>query len=234
MNKYIKDDFEKLLKYSEKYSMGSVMHEKNFELYYRNIHKKALAYLILFSEVEKQNFSNNIFSEKALYYLKESVSDVLQSLFSWANGAYKGADLLLRSSIENFNKAVIGNSDNSIFTEKSVYKIFEIAEHMDEYRKKMNTESLYIVMHNIYVELCKSTHTATNANMEHITALVFLPKYEEERAKIFFKMFDLLIDVFLGYFLANYKCILDKMYRVNQDIYYDAVSRDVIRTIING
>lgn len=85
---------------------------------FKKVHKKALGYLVIYSEMEKQNITRRHLDNKALFYLKESVSDVLQSVFAWVNGAYKAADLLLRSSIENFNKAIIGNVNNDVYTEK--------------------------------------------------------------------------------------------------------------------
>ena len=88
---------------------------------------------------------------------------------------------MLRSSIENFNKAIIGNINDDVYTEKSVYKIFDMANKLDEYKILIGKESLSVLLHRIYGELCKSTHTATNDNMEHITALNLLPKYEKEK-----------------------------------------------------
>lgn len=47
---------------------------------------------------------------------------VLQAVFTWVNGAYKASDLLLRSSIENFNKAMIGKCNTDVYTKKMYTK----------------------------------------------------------------------------------------------------------------
>lgn len=48
---------------------------------------------------------------------------VLQAVFTWVNGAYKASDLLLRSSIENFNKAMIGKCNTDVYTKKCIQNI---------------------------------------------------------------------------------------------------------------
>lgn len=44
---------------------------------------------------------------------------------------------------------------------KSIYKIFDMADQLDEYKIPIGKESLSAVLHRIYSELCKTTHTAT-------------------------------------------------------------------------
>jgi hypothetical protein len=45
--------------------------------------------------------------------------------------------------------------------QKNVYKIFDMADQLDEYKIPIGKESLSAVLHRIYSELCKTTHTAT-------------------------------------------------------------------------
>lgn len=212
MGKYTNEDADKLIQYFKEYELGSIFLNEKFVGAYKIVHKKALGYLVLFAELEKQNASNKKWEELSIFYLKESVSDVLQSVFTWVNGAYKAADLLLRSSIENFNKAIIGNKNSDVYKEKSVYKIFDMAAQIDEYHIVIGKETLVVVLHKIYGELCKTTHTATKDNMEHITALNLLPKFEIKKTTQFKKNFEILIDAYLGFFLGNYREIVDNMY----------------------
>ena len=234
MNKNIKDDAEKLINFFCTYSLKNIFDNDEFMINYKTVHKNALGYMVIFSEIEKQNKQNIIFDEKSIFYLKESVSDVLQSVFAWVNGAYKGADLLLRSSIENFNKSIIGNSNISVYEEKSVYKIFEILDEMPQYKIVVSNETFSSTLHRIYAELCKSTHTATSADMDHVTALNLLPKYEEKKSKEYVKIFVTLIDTYLGYFLANHKEIINKMFITNKDIVYDVLPKSIIQDIIKN
>ena len=234
MGKYTNEDADKLKQYFEDYSLKDIFFNAEFMSEFKKIHKKALGYLVIYSEMEKQNRTKKYVDDRALFYFKESVSDVLQAVFAWVNGAYKASDLLLRSSIENFNKAIIGNVNADVYTEKSVYKIFDMAEHMVEYKIMIGKERLFIVLHRVYSELCKSTHTATPDDMDHITALNLLPKYEKEKTVAFRKKIEVLIDAYLGFFLANYREVVDGMHRCNVDIFYEVLSKNVIRNIVNN
>ena len=234
MNKNIEKDASKLIEYFKKYELESTFTNSEFVEEYRKIHKKSLGYLVLFSEIEKQNTKKKILEEKSMLYFKESVSDVLQSVFVWVNGAYKAADLLLRSSIENFNKAIIGNTNSDVYIEKSVYKIFEMAGQMKEFQVKIGNDYLNIVLHRIYTELCKATHTSTTDNMDFVMALKVLPKFEKKRTEEFRKKIEILIDGYLGFFLANYGNAVEKMYRENADIFYEVLSKNIIRSVVNN
>lgn len=233
MNKEINNDANLLIQYFKDYRLERLISNQDFVSEFRKIHKKAFGYLVVFSEMEKQNEEKNIFERQSLLYLKESVSDVLQSFFTWANGAYKAADLLLRSSIENFNKAIIGNVNVDVYTEKSVYKIFDMTEKMKEYSAMIGKETVFVLLHRIYSELCKTSHTATDKEMDHISALKLLPQYNKDKAIKYRENFELLIDAYLGFFLANYKGFVDSMYRTNVDIFYDVISKNIIRSVVN-
>lgn len=234
MSKYTNEDANKLKQYFEEYGLKNIFLNAEFVEEFNKVHKKALGYLVVYSEMEKQNKSNKYFKNQAMFYFKESVSDILQSVFAWVNGAYKASDLLLRSSIENFNKAIIGNVNSDVYVEKSVYRIFDMTEQMEVYKIMIGKEPLSIVLHRLYGELCKSTHTATTDDMEHITALNLLPKYEKEKTVEFRKKFEMLIDAYLGFFLANYREVVDSMHRCNVDIFYEVLSKNIIRSVVNG
>lgn len=234
MSDYIRGDASELIKFFTSYNLNGIFNKEYFADNFKTVHKKVFGYLVLFCEIEHQNIENSLFSEQSLFYLKESVSDILQSLFSWVNGAYKSADLLLRSSIENFNKCIIGNTRVEVFTEKSVFKIFEMAEELPEFQVKVLKNSFSETLHRLYAELCKSTHTATCADMEHITALSLLPKFDKEQSNEYKKCVVTLIDCYLGFFLVNKKKeIIDKMYRIHLDTFYDVLPQNLIKDIVN-
>lgn len=234
MGKFANEDADKLMQYFKEYSVERIFINSEFVDEFKKVHKKALGYLIVFSEMEKQNITKKRLKEQSIFYLKESVSDVLQSVFAWVNGAYKASDLLLRCSIENFNKAIIGNVDCKVYTEKSVYKIFDMAKQLEEYKVMIGKEYLLVVLQRIYGVLCKSTHTATVDDMDHVTALDLLPKFDKKKTMEFRKTFEVLIDAYLGFFLANYREVVESMYRFNADIFYEVLSGNIIRSVVSG
>ena len=94
-------------------------------------------------------------------------------------------------------------------------------------------EKIVEVLHRVYSELCKSTHTATTDDMDHITALKLLPMYEPQKTKEYRAMLEIILDTYLGFFLANHKDIVNDMYRCNEDLFYDILSKNVIRSVMN-
>ena len=232
MSDYIKEDLESLRKFVTEYNLQNIFNDSDVNTDFKIIHKKIFSYLVLLVELEYQNKENATFQEKALFYLKESVSDVIQSMFVWVNGAYKSADLLLRSSIENFNKAIIGNDDELVYVEKNVYKIFEMVSSSELYKKLCGKTPYAEVLHNIYAELCKSTHTATEENMEHITALKMLPRYNRKKSRQYKENLVKLIDCLLSFFMSNYYSIIEKMYRDNKEVIFETLSPNLVKQSI--
>ena len=234
MNRNITEDINKSIAFFNNYNVSDIINDETFKSKYKIVHKKALGYLITISEIEKQNQKTNLYTEQALFYLHESVSDILQSIFLWINGAYKGASLLLRSSIENFIKGNVGIYDATVYTEKSVYKIFDKIKSYPQFQVILSRDSIENELHNLYVEFCKSTHTATIAQMDRMGALNVLPKYEESKSSEYSNNLEKLIDVFLGFFLANHKNIIDAMYMNNSDIFYEVISQNITRQIVHA
>lgn len=81
MSKYINEDAEKLTKYFKEFELKNIFLNSEFVDEFKKVHKKTLGYLVIYFEIEKQNKRSKFFQEKAIYYLKESVSDILQSFF---------------------------------------------------------------------------------------------------------------------------------------------------------
>lgn len=98
------EDFDRLLEFLNNYNLTASVGDKDFRKILASCHKRYYSYLVFVVELNQQ--SGFSIQENQYDYLLESVSDVGQSLFSFMNGCYKGACLLLRSSIENFIKAV--------------------------------------------------------------------------------------------------------------------------------
>ena len=109
MSRRIKEDFDNLCDFFKKYSLAPIFEEKDFVKQISTYHKKYYSYLVLVIElkeiVDNANYAPCM-SQEQYNYVLESCSDVGQALFLVTHGCYKGAKLLLRSSIENFIKAV--------------------------------------------------------------------------------------------------------------------------------
>lgn len=231
MNVKIKKDADDLLQYYKGYSLKQNLDNSIFVENFKSIHKKIFGFLVVVAEIKYQNVKTKEFQDKPLEYLEESVSDVLEVFFAWINGAYKAANLLLRSSIENFTKFAIGCEDEAIFCEKNVYQIFKIAKEKSQLNIIIDKGSIADILHRVYGELCKSTHTATSNDMEHLTSLDVLPKWNKDDSKKIYENISLVTNAVLAYFLANNKKYINNMYRENKDIFYDTIPSGIIKAI---
>ena len=60
MGKYANEDADKLRQYFENYGLEQIFLNEEFVDEFKKVHKKALGYLVIYSEMEKQNTTSNI------------------------------------------------------------------------------------------------------------------------------------------------------------------------------
>ena len=169
---------------------------------------------------------------KQYLYLAETSSDIATAIFHTANGSYKSAKILIRSSIENYFKAFCQDELPNILTEKSVFKIFESVKAL-LYFQKENQKECYNLIHHTYVELCKDTHTADVINMENITALKYFPSYDAKKFEEVNKMLSKLIKCFIFLLCDKYNKQFHDMHYKNKENIIRAINKK-LRPVIQG
>lgn len=217
MSRYIQQDFKKLLSYFERYSLKNVITDKEFLGNAKCIHRKLLSILILSNELEAQNGLNEIENK----YLKEVCSDLILAFFCWANGAYKPAELQLRSSIENFIKALIYRTNTTIISTKNVYEIFDIASNSAIFNNKV-CKKHFNALHNEYSNLCAFAHGRLDS-LSQTGALINLPEYDFKLASDFCNYFQRTINSMLSVLYFNYYANVFRMHEQNRDIFFQGV-----------
>ena len=219
MGRRIKEDFENLLNFFDTYNLSEILKNTEFRELLSFVHKRYYSFLVLTIElqdlVENPTGVHNI-SQKQYYYILETCSDVGQVLFLIANGCYKGAKLLLRSSIENFIKGVCLDSDPKISSTKSVYEVFDLAKESETFSGSKS--EIFKIIHNIYAELCKDVHTADLEHMEHITALNTFPNYDIESAKVIKNHLMKLLPAYITLLCLKYNSFYHGLYYTNKEI----------------
>lgn len=222
MSRLIKEDFDKLCTFIKDYSLSDVLEIDDAKKLLSSFHKKYFAYLVLIEEIHHkiEQYDEVLKMPKEQYeYLQESCSDVGQAFFLTFHGCYKGAKLLLRSSIENFLKGSCLDEDKSLPSTKSVYEVFDKARVTDTFKE--TKANLHMQLHNEYALLCQDVHTADVSHMASITALNHFPSFHNEDAGNILKMVQKIIPIYittiaLKYNLAyhsisyNYKEITNK------------------------
>ena len=127
MTREISADFQILEEFIQKFNLSTIAGNQELLRQIKPMHKKLYSLMTFVVEVSYSNKNGNLFTDNGLRYLKESVSDLGQALFCWIQGAYKPSNLILRSSIETFIKSISGEKEPTIYKEKSMYKVFDIA-----------------------------------------------------------------------------------------------------------
>ena len=232
MSRVFKTDFDELLTFIKDYSVASLCGDDNFVKFLSTIHKKFYVYLVLIEEMRKcvddkskqPELNGNQFA-----YLQESVSDCGQSLFLCVNGCYKGARLLLRSSIENLLKGISLDDVPQILTEKSVYQVFDDANQTEVFKGTNIVAELY----DIYGLLCQDVHTTDPSHMIGVKSLNFFPHFVSDEAKKIEKVFIRLIPLFVTALCIKYYVIYHAIDWTHKELIVTA-QIDTYKAMING
>lgn len=177
MTRKVVKDFEDLKQFIGEYSLNTSLSSPDFITSLKAFHKAYFAFLNLVTQLEHQN----IWPSEVSNRLRESCSDIGQALFLMCHGAYKPANLILRSSIENYAKGLGFYVDPSILTMKSLYDVFNVAKGFQGCAG-VDFSQLMGSLHIDYGDLCEYTHTATINEMAHISALNVLPQFDLNKA----------------------------------------------------
>jgi hypothetical protein len=233
MTREIVKDFENLLKFIEQYNLKNITSNAELLNILKPMHKKLFAMMTFVAEIDQKNLELNILSESGLNFLKESASDIGQSLFCWIQGAYKPANLILRCSIETFVRAIAGQEKDEIFHEKNVYKVFEIAQTTSCFDSDICKKFFYLI-HSKYKNLCEIAHTGNHAAMAHISALKTFPLFSDKHAKNFFQDFNEITTSMISLLYINYFEFIHKMHHHNQNNFFCAIPKSTKRKINEG
>lgn len=213
MNRYIQSDYNKLLTYLENYSLKTVITDDEFQRNAKCIHRKLLAILIMINELEVQK----VFDDVERKYFTEIGSDLILAFFCWVNGAYKPAELQLRSGIENCIKALVYKEKNGILIIKNVYEIFDEASKSDAFDNNVCSKH-FITLRNEYSSLCAFVHGEINS-LSQMGAMISLPEYDAKLATEFCNNFQKIINSMLSVLYYNYFANVFKMHEANREIF---------------
>lgn len=222
MSREVSIDSKKLVEFFKNYNIESQFLNTLFETELKSMHKKIYGFLLFVMEVEYQNSQESFIEEKSLFYLKESSSDMMQALFCWVNGAYKPAELMLRSSIETYLKAVIGNTFEEIYNEKSMYKIFDLAKVHSFFSSDISNKS-FATIHNNYKILCMTAHTADINKLSSLTTMRLLPMFNGKQSKAYTKLFINTLDAMLASLFNNYYSKVYSMHPMNLSAFVSTI-----------
>lgn len=187
MPRSVDKDLRLLSDFIDSYSISKHLSDKQFNSTLKQSHKAYFVILTLLSNIEFELNKNPIdfvgqnlaINSEAYLYLRESVSDFGNGLFCCLHGAYKSGHMALRSSIENYVRAIAGMHDKKALNTTSVYQLFIIAKTTSPFSgiNQIHLSNL----RGIYSDLCKFTHSATPKHMASIKSLSYFPTHDAEK-----------------------------------------------------
>lgn len=223
MSREITKDADALLEYLDDFKLENQNINPDYVKQLRLLHKKAYGYLLFIAEIELQNNEKEFFNKTSIEYLKETGSDIIQSIFCWVSGAYKPANMMLRSSVETFLKATLGNVNQNVFDEKSLFRVFDIAKNDSLFISPIGTK-IYEGIHSGYKDLCMIAHSSIDIDLGTINSIQLLPRYSTTLATDYVQVFIRIIESFLKFLLLNFNFILADMHSLNKNVFLSTIT----------
>jgi hypothetical protein len=228
MTRECSKDFNLLKQYVFDYSISFNLEQKSYLITAKKMHKAYFSLVNWHIEYQHQMefFSQKHTSNKdILLRISEAISDISSSKFSWLNGSYKASRVMLRSSIENFVRAISAIHDEEQLVEGSVHALFDKANDNIIFNSSKTVNDSYKMLHSKYKELCKDTHTTYASNMESITSLVDYPKYIEEKSNLTGDVFINIVKNILVILCIFFNELFHKMHHRNRENIIHSIPR---------
>lgn len=199
MSRDVKKDFDELVNFFSEYSLKNTLKDRELLAKISLIHKRYYSFMCLVYCLH--HLQSESMDENSMLRLKESSSDLGTSMFLIINGAYKPANFMIRSCIENFIKSIGCLTDPSILQEKSVFKVID---HAAEHPVIASNFSFYQTLKTEYGLLCSHVHTATEKEMTHMKALNIFPTVDINKVESLSKTIDSLVKSMIYIVISMY------------------------------
>lgn len=235
MSREISEDFSNLTSFIDKYDLKTLLNNREFLQILSQQHKKFFAYLTCVAEIDALAKDAAILpniSEKQLFFIIESCSDIGSALFVMTHGAYKASKMMLRSSIETFLKGFSLDELVDIDQEKSVYNIFDRVKALLFFEEN-SAKELFGLIHGEYKNLCQDAHTATDENMQHITALKYFPTFQLDEATDISNSLMRLVSSYITLLCLKYNNHFIRMHHRNKENVIENIPKK-FRALVNG
>jgi hypothetical protein len=239
MPRSINDDYIDLLAFIDRYTIKGAYDIEGLTQIIKPIHKGYYSALVLLAELHHQNAqpssscpSAKKKEQKELFwsFLSEAVSELGSSFFLILNGCYKASDQVLRSSIENFVKALGGLDVVGINQNKNVYEVFDRASSSVFFSTDIGKE-IYQKLSELYGNLCYSVHTGTEQSMQHISALGDFPAINVVRAKNAQTNYLKIVKLYVSSLSVMFRQCFHNMHHKNRDVVELSLSANALKEL---
>lgn len=231
MSRRLKTDFEELIEFISKYSLKRNIENEKLKIILKSIHKKYYSLCVFVSEIDLR-FETEI-KVDVLNRIKETCSDISSCMLLFVHGMYKQAYMSLRSSIENFIKAIGCEECPCILEEKNVSTIFHKVKHQKATEIK-NSQTELDTVKECYSVLCAYVHTKCLNFMTHIDALNNFPYFDQSRSSDFLEKFNSLVKIYIYIFVVKYRKLFFKFDCSNRELILMSIDKKQKKIIHEG
>lgn len=238
MPRALNEDYTDLLEFINNYSITDKYNKGLSDNIIKPIHKSYYSTLVLLAELNHQKAKPEVScigavkAQRKLFWLhlSESFSELGSSFFLIINGCYKASDQVLRSSIENFIKA-LGSLDKTGLNQiKSVCEIFEKSGSSKFFSTDLGRQN-HNKLSTLYSSLCSTVHTGDEKHMQKISSLGDFPAINIDRAKIAKKNYINIAKIYTSSLSAMFPQNFHKMHHRNRDIVQLSLSSTVLKDL---
>ena len=239
MSRALKDDYSELLEFIDSYSIRDAYDPESLSRTIKPIHKSYYSALVLLAELNHQGFQPPVSCLKAQekeqrklfwLYLSESFSELGSAFFLILNGCYKASDQVLRSSIENFIKALGSLDEVGLNQIKNIYEVFDRAGSTVFFSAGIGKE-VYQGLKKLYGDLCSTVHTGTEQDMQSISALGDFPAIDADRVKMAKNKYLKIVRLYVSSLSVRFEQEFHKMHHRNRDIVLLSLSAGALKEL---
>jgi len=172
MNRIVEKNVSEIKDFLKNFKLSPPKLNRDFKKNYKAFHS-LLIWGFCFEKSED-------ISDKEKMYFKEALSDLSHSLFLVLFNLYKPSRFSLRSSIENFVRALLISCNVEIEKIDTVHGLFDCAnvefDSVPEVKKRVGQ------LRGIYTDLCKSAHSV---QIDYLSLTIPLDKITDKDEDIF-------------------------------------------------
>lgn len=216
-----KEAQEEFLAFLKDFQLSDVVNGKAVEEQISKAFKQYYAILLLeasFAHISPWQSRSR--TEAFHLYLRETISDICQSMILAASGFYKPSQLTLRSGLENWTRCIGLSADQNVLALHSVFELMDLVRSLPVISSNQLASNYFGTLRNRYSLLCGYVHTSSASHMALTTFANAYPRYLKPDASETFKAIEEVCNRITCLFCV----IAEKTYRSLHHRHFDIVS----------
>jgi hypothetical protein len=226
----VERSFRILERYLEHYNLSIVVttapHNRRLKTIYRRYHA-LLTWHAYLQERTPEYFERRDDFNSFNLYLTECVSDTAQAVFLWSQGLYKPSNLILRSGIENFLRAIGLREGQAILEVESTYELARVVRETSAIQSTNVSRQQFDRLWTAYGVRCKYVHTSDAQHMSLTTAVGVFPRFDVDEASKTGDIVRVCVIAYCSLMCLMFPCYFRSFHHEDYDIVSDELPKVV-------